>query len=197
MQKRIFKHSDIELLQLGQKLFDTYLSDAMEFDHHFPSFNSEFLETWQKEINYVQNNINNGDSERLVNSLNYIWRVLIEISYASKLVFKGNKIKLISYDVNNQKVLVLPSKITYFDYNPATFEFMWSSSKDSKLYRLERLDRTRGNENNWEESAMTPMLNIHYQPPVGDWYFRVRGFNDDGFGEPSEPLEVYVGNNLW
>lgn len=92
------------------------------------------------------------------------------------------------------KTIEKPSKISGLEYSHSTETFTWKPNTSSNLYQLQFSNGPINDDMNWEEAFMGPVTSLHFIPETpGDYCFRVLGFNDSGFGEPSEVLELYFG----
>jgi hypothetical protein len=90
-----------------------------------------------------------------------------------------------------------PSVVKEINFNHATGEFSWDASQDSVLYQLEYTASPYNENSQWDEALMTPVCVATFNPGEGEWAFRVKGFNDSGFGDASEVCEIYFNGNIY
>lgn len=128
-----------------------------------------------------------------INELNELNNLIIEIRNVAKFIFADNPQKLNNY-IKMPKIKELPVAPKGLEYFHATEEFSWEPVEGATLYQLQYTTSPINSESEWEEIVMTPVSNMLFTPEeAGDYAFRVRGFNESGFGEPSEVLEMYFG----
>ncbi len=91
----------------------------------------------------------------------------------------------------------IPKKVTGLQYFAPTKEFWWDHSTDAVMYKIEMAPYEESMESNkWDEVVITPVSKIEFNTPIGEWIFRVCAMNENGFGLPSEPIQVYIGNHF-